>query len=109
MSGCAQAGLVVPWNDDSDTVHFLVLGFGLISVAKPDTEPAVLATQMHSVGLTVSDQPGLRVGIGYADGSVVAIPADAERTRVEVSRRPGGPIVVDTAECTDRPLEERQP
>ena len=68
-----------------DAVHYVVVGFGIISVPKPQGQIGVLATNLMAVGLVASDQPGLRMGLGYSGSSVVAIPSDTKNALVEVS------------------------
>lgn len=96
LGGCgSHCCLSIPFSDD-DAVHYLILGVGLVTIPKPGTETAVLSTKTQTLGLNLSDQPGLKMGIGYSSSTVVAIPDGAEDVRVEVSQKPGGPIVVDT-------------
>ena len=62
------------------------------------------------MGIGVSDQVGLKVGIGYASSTVVAVPDGAEDVRVEVSQKLGGPLMVETpkaklAKSTERKKE----
>lgn len=53
-----------------------MLGFGVVKV--DDTHAAMAtATRVKAVGLTISDQPGLRVGLGYASSSVVSVKTNA--------------------------------
>jgi len=78
----------------------VVIGFGIISVPKPEQKVAVLATKSQSLGVSISDQPGLKLGVGYASSTVVAVPHGAEDVRVEISQSPGGPLKVDTQKAT---------
>jgi hypothetical protein len=48
------------------------------------------------LGVLVSDRPGPKFAIGYSSASVVSVADGAEDVRVEVSRRPMGPVIVDT-------------
>jgi hypothetical protein len=78
----------------SGTVHHLILGFGIVSVNEPPSQ-AVLATDSHILGISISNQPGLKFAFGYSSSTVVSIPDGAEDVRVEVSKIPGSPIVID--------------
>ena len=78
-------------------MHYLIIGFGVVSVAKPQGQTAVLATKTQALGISLSDQPGTKLGIGYSAGSFVAIPANAEDVRVEISQQVGGPLTVESA------------
>ncbi len=62
---------------------------------KPEAQTAILATKMQTLGVVLSDQPGTKLGLGYSSSQVVAIPDGAKDVRVEISEKPGGPVVVD--------------
>lgn len=80
------------------TTHYLIVGVGIVSVN--ESEDAITATQTQALGISLSDRPGLKLGIGYASSTVVTVAPGAEDVRVEVSQRPGGPLVVDTQNAT---------
>lgn len=88
LSGC----IAIPGK--GGTKHYVIVGFGIVSVN--ESEEAVTATQAHSLGISISDRPGLKLGIGYTSSTVVTVAPGAEDVRVEVSKRPGGPLIVDT-------------
>lgn len=88
LSGC----IAIPGK--GGTKHYLIIGFGVVSVNESDD--AVMATQTQALGVSISDRPGLKLGIGYASSTVVSVAPGAKDVRVEVSQRPGGPLVVDT-------------
>ena len=78
------------------TTHIVVLGFGIVSVN--DRNPnAVVATDTQALGVYVTDRPGLRLGVGYSSSVVVSVSGGAEDVRVEASRGPGGPLLVEAA------------
>jgi hypothetical protein len=54
----------------------------------------VHVSKVQAFGLTVADQPGLRLALGYASGMVAAIPPDVDDVRVEISDRPFGPVTI---------------
>jgi hypothetical protein len=78
----------------SGTVHHVIIGFGIVSVNEPATQ-AVIATDSHILGMSISDQPGLKFAFGYSSNTVVRVPDGAEDVRVEVSKVPGQPIMID--------------
>jgi len=90
LSGCVAR---MPTNDG--TTHYIILGFGIVSVGR-SPEDTVQATRMTAVGLSVSDQPLLKLGLGYASATVVTVPQGARDVRMEVSSLPWGPFIVDT-------------
>lgn len=78
------------------TTHYVVLGFGVISVNERG-RPGVVATDGQTLGVCVSDRPGLKLAVGYSSSAVVSVADGAEDVRVEASRRVGGPLVVEAA------------
>ena len=102
LSGCAHQGersssngLAIPLKGE----RYLVLGVGLITVSSPRPDAAV-AVHQTGLGLQVSNQPGVRMSLGYASSQVVTVPADlAEDVRLSVSSEPGQPmrVTVDSA------------
>lgn len=85
LSGCG--GIPI---ESGKTVHYLVVGIGVVSVPRAQDQADVGVTRMNALGLSLADQPGLRLGLGYSSGTVVAVPPDAADVRVEVSQRPFG-------------------
>ncbi len=83
------------------TRHYLIIGLGLVSV-KEANEQAIEATRIHTLGLSITDRPGLKFGLGYSSSETVMVMDGAENVVVEVSSLPGGPMVVDTKNATLR-------
>jgi hypothetical protein len=50
----------------------LVIGFGIVSVPLTNA-PNTRVTKTQAIGLIVSDQPGIKVGLGYSSSTVVQI------------------------------------
>jgi hypothetical protein len=88
-SGCS--GIPI---DDGATRHYVIVGFGVVSVPQPPSASTVHVSKVQAFGLTVADQPGLRLALGYASGMVAAIPPDVDDVRVEISDRPLGPVTI---------------
>lgn len=88
-------GCVVTVPGKGHTTHHVILGFGIVSVNEPENQ-AVVTTDAQALGISLSDRPGLRLGLGYSSSTVVSVAAGAEDVRVEVSKSPGGPLIVDT-------------
>jgi hypothetical protein len=98
LSGCGLTNCCFSYKfeDEKGAIHYLILGIGLVAIPKPDNETAILATRVHTLGMNVSDQPGLKFSIGYSSSSVVTIPDGAEDVRVEISQMPGGSLEIET-------------
>lgn len=79
--------------------HVLIVGLGWVTVHDQE-KTSVVATSLHALGVTVTDRPGVRFGAGYASSQVVSVAEDAPDVVVEVSRRPGGPLRVQSRSCT---------
>lgn len=84
LAGCSVT-------DKSGTKHTLILGLGIVSVNQSNSAARVYKTQVLGVG--VSDMPGVRFGIGYANSMTVLIESNAV---VEVSNNPGSPMKVSS-------------
>ncbi|NWF92329.1 MAG: hypothetical protein HXY46_05395 [Syntrophaceae bacterium] len=90
---CSCSGLKI--RDRDGSVHHLIIGFGLVTVPHNAGNCGVLATKAQSLGIHVSDQPGLKFSVGYGSSSTVAVPETTENIVVEVSQRPFGPLIVE--------------
>ncbi len=102
VSGCGvvKCCLSFPLQGGEESVHYFIFGVGVVTVPKPGMEPAVLAVSVQALGLSLSDQPGLKFGLGYSSNSVVAVPDGAEDVRVEISQQPGGPFTINVPKAT---------
>jgi hypothetical protein len=87
-------GVCIPITGTAGTKYHLIIGFGII--ATNEAVNGVTATQAQGLGVSISDRPGLKLGLGYASSTVVTVAPGAADVRVEVSQKPGGPLVVDT-------------
>lgn len=98
LNGCAFFNCCFSYRFQSDqgAVHYVILGIGIVTVPNPNTDTAILATRVHALGLHLSDQPGLKMAIGYSSSNVVMIPDGAEDVRVEISQTPAGLLEIDT-------------
>lgn len=85
LSGCAL---------QSGKQTRLIIGFGVVSVSDTNQNLAQV-TRTKALGLTVSDQPGLKFGVGYSSSVVVAVKTNANLL-IEVDDRPGEPLKVST-------------
>ncbi|HJU06221.1 MAG TPA: hypothetical protein VJ692_13815 [Nitrospiraceae bacterium] len=88
-------GCTLPIQGQGNTTHHLIVGVGVCSVNDPK-DKAVVTTDTHALGLSVSDRPGLKFGLGYSSSTVVTVGDGAEDVRIEVSKTLGGPLIVDT-------------
>jgi len=81
LTGCAS------YTKDG-TRHTIVLGFGIVSTpAIPDAE--VTAVKTSVVGVTLSDVPGLRFGVGYSSATSVVVNTNAQAI-IEINHGPFG-------------------
>ena len=87
------AGCIVSVPGKESAEHHLVLGFGIVSVNEAPHEAAI-ATEVRALGISISDRPGLKMGIGYSSSSVVTVAEGAEDVRIAASRTPGCPFQV---------------
>ncbi len=74
--------------------YYLILGLGLVTTN--DTQKnALVATDSHSLGLIVSNRPGVKLALGYSESTVVTVAPGAKDVRAEISKKPGGPLIVE--------------
>jgi len=90
----SAGGCALPIAGAKGTTHYVVVGFGVVSVKEVE-KPAVVATDAHVLGLVVSDRPGLKFAVGYASGMVVTVPEGASDVRVQAARRPFGLVTIE--------------
>lgn len=65
--------------------HIVVLGFGIVSVPSATNAPGTQVTKTQAIGLVLSDQPGIKAGIGYSSSLVTQV-APNQNVAVEVSK-----------------------
>ena len=82
----------------NDTTHYLILGFGIVSVHE-NSKDAIVATDTRDVGLCITDRPGVKLQVGYLASTVVSVADGAKDVRVEASRLPFGPLTVSTTKA----------
>jgi hypothetical protein len=93
-AGCERLGAVIPVTGESGTTHFVVIGFGIVSVPAPADAPAATAVRLDALGLALSNAPGAAATLGYTSASFVRVPSGAKDVRVEIEQRVGGPLRV---------------
>lgn len=76
------------------TSHHLIIGIGVVSV-NDSTNNSVVITDTSALGLTVTDRPGLKLGLGYASSFVLSVPDNAADVRVEVTKNMFGPMMIN--------------
>lgn len=93
LSSCA-----LPVRSNDDTTHYVILGFGVVSVHE-NSKDAIVATDTRDVGLCITDRPGVKVQVGYLASTVVSVADGAKDVRVEASRLPFGSLTVSTTKA----------
>ncbi len=92
LSACSP----LAFKGKDNSIQYVILGFGVVTVPKPQNEVAIIAAKATTLGISISNQPGLRFSLGYTSGFFLTIPDHAKDVRLEVYERLGGPITVDT-------------
>jgi len=97
-NGESKVGSVLTIKGKEGTKHFIIIGFGIVRVNRPEGETAAVVTDAQALGIHVSDQPGLKFGVGYSSSTVLTVPdgTRADDVRMEVSRHPFGPLKITT-------------
>lgn len=108
-NGESKVGPVLTIKGEDGTKHFIIIGFGIIRVNRPEGETAALVTDAQALGINVSDQPGLKFGVGYSSSTVLTVPDGirAEDVRMEVSKRPFGSLKITTYSAELKELSEK--
>ena len=75
------------------TSHYLVLGAGLISVNQTNAQAASVV-RSHTLGMMITDAPGMKFSAGYSSATAVSVAEDAEDVRIEIEGKPGGDLTV---------------
>lgn len=92
-AGCASTTCCFTTVQETDSaIRYFVLGFGIISVPKPKEDSRILAVRTTAIGLVVTNQPGLSMGLGYSSSSAIVIPGDTNGAVVEISTCTDGGI-----------------
>ena len=97
-----HSGLAIPIENNERKARFIILGFGIVSVEKPESTSQALVTDQTSIGLSAGSQPGLNFGIGYQNSTVTTVPANESDIYIDVSSRPFGKLEVSTQSHTNQ-------
>lgn len=76
-------------------IHHIIFGFGIVTVKAPDNVSYV-ATSSQALGVSISDGPGVKLGVGYSSNIGVSVSERAEDVRLEISQLPFKPFIIDT-------------
>ncbi len=79
---------------DNHKARYLVIGLGVVWVN--DSKPEVATVSgVKSVGITVSDRPGMKLSVGYTDSYAVNVPDGQANVLVEFSQKLDGDAKVE--------------
>lgn len=98
------AGCSLPFKNGKGTTYHLIIGAGLVTTHSNDTN-AVIATRTKALGVSVSDQPGTKLAVGYSSSKVVSVAEGNNNVLVEIEDNANGDLVAKVDQC-DIPLEE---
>jgi hypothetical protein len=86
VAGCSSSPCCISTKFETDNfINYIVIGFGIVSVPKPAMKSGAYAAKTKSLGIMLSDQPGLKSSIGYATSSVIVVPENTNNTIIEAS------------------------
>lgn len=88
LSACA-----LPLSDDGSATHYVILGFGIVSVQMPEHDNATAAISHQALGLMAASWPTSHIAFGYSAGTTIAIPGDAD-VLVSVDETPDGALTI---------------
>lgn len=87
----------LPLGKQAGKSYHLILGLGLVEV-DDQTPHAATVTTARSLGVAVSDRPGLKFSAGYSSSHCVSVPAGAPDVLIDASHLPGGPSRVSVSQ-----------
>ena len=91
-SGCSGMKFV----DENGAVHHLIIGIGVVSTnGNKSSAESINVTKTNVLGFYISNQPGLKVGVGYSSSRTLQIPLDSN-VIVEVDEKPMGTVLIET-------------
>lgn len=91
VSGCTG----IKYRDEKGTIHHLIIGMGIVSIPKQENKTGAFVSKTEVIGVHASNQPSLKLGVGYSASSFIAVPESTENIVIEVSQKPLGPLTVD--------------
>lgn len=89
---------------DTHKARYLIIGLGMVWVNDSVPEAATVSG-VKSLGITVSDRPGLKLAVGYTDSYAVTVPDGKADVMVEFSQKADGEAKVEVIHAT-APKEE---
>jgi hypothetical protein len=84
LAGCSG----IPVTSGDGTINHLIIGLGVVSVHHPAGKGAATVIKTQTLGLSVSNQPGIKASVGYASNSAIIIPDGTQDFCAEISQRP---------------------
>ena len=95
LSGCSGVRL-----EGEDSIHYLVICVGIVSIPKNKADVEATVIRSHSLGITATNAPGNSFNLGYASSAVILIPDEATNLTIEVEDSPTGTIRVTVPESS---------
>ncbi len=68
--------------DELNNYH-LIIGIGVVKISDDSIDGAIV-TKTKSFGVSVSDRPGLKFNLGYADSQVISVSNDVDNLIIEI-------------------------
>lgn len=96
LSLCSCA---LPIKHVQGTDYYLIVGIGLVTVNDKNTKAAII-TRSQSLGLSISDRPGLKMNVGYASSKVISVADGAEDVLINVTDKATGDVTIDINSAT---------
>lgn len=90
----ALMGCAFETKSGDGTRHYLILGAGLVSVNDQQSNAAV-AVRTRSLGIALSDIPGMGMTAGYASNKYVGVTDGNKHLVIEVADHPQGDLSVN--------------
>lgn len=93
------AGCSIPITNEAGTTYHLIIGLGIVTT-NHNINTAATVTRSKTLGVSVSNQPGLLFGMGYSSSKTVSIKEGAENVLVEIEDNAMGDLSVTVGNMT---------
>jgi len=95
----AAGGCAIPVRAKDGSRHYVVVGFGMVSIPRVDASSPVLVAKVQALGVVMTPMPSARLVIGYINAHQVAVAADTAWAMVEISDAIAGPVRISASTC----------
>ncbi|MHB8067597.1 MAG: hypothetical protein ACYDIC_06815 [Desulfobaccales bacterium] len=90
---------------DTQKARYLIIGLGIVWVNDSKPEAATVSG-VKSLGVTVSDRPGMKLAVGYTDSYAVTVPDGKADVVIDFSQNLSGDAKVEVTHAAGQKEEK---